>query len=208
MRQHWRSRALEWFKLVASKGPEDGSALGKSAAVRSSSVNVALLSKSHRFETLSLLCQALTAQRPSLQARGALLSFFHQNTGPAAGSRALDPALVSFIDAHTLLFSGSHSSAPAKSFLDRLSECIDRNRGHWRISGAYVACCNIVAVLRYSTGTSLLYTASKTEGATTSSSQHPSLPGKLNNNPQLVHNGLRPARRQSWAPMPIFASHA
>ena len=35
MRQHWRSRALEWFKLVASKGPEDGSALGKYAAVRS-----------------------------------------------------------------------------------------------------------------------------------------------------------------------------
>ena len=160
-------------------------------------MNVALLSKSHRLETLSLLCQALTAQRPSLQARGALLYFFPQNAGPAAGSRALDAALVSFIDAHSFLFSGSHSSAPARSFLDRLSEGIDRNKGHWRTIGAYVACCNIAAVLRYSTGTSLLYTAFKTEGATTTSSQHPSLPGKLNNNPQLVHNELRPARRQS-----------
>lgn len=140
--------------------------------------HLAILARSHPVQQLSSYCRSLTAFQPFISSRESILTLFEPTISRARnpGSRSVSVDTW-FVVTHACLFRVPNTSSlltkAMNNFLGQVETQIQKLGARWREYGAYMATCNIAALLKYGCTDSYIRTLLETDEK---SSSRPSAP--------------------------------
>ncbi|KAG0639286.1 hypothetical protein HOY80DRAFT_886553 [Tuber brumale] len=147
-REVWAGVARFWYSKATDKTPYVGRLFH----------HLAILARPNVLQQLFYYCKSLAVAQPFYPARESILTLFDPifSPGHAFGSHHVD---AGFIKLHGINFTHidlEKFDDALFDYLDNLDKNIGKTESDWKVSGAYIAICNITGLSQYGAKESLL----------------------------------------------------
>ncbi|PWW79037.1 hypothetical protein C7212DRAFT_167186 [Tuber magnatum] len=155
-RDVWAGVARFWYSKATDKTPYVGRLFH----------HLAILSRPNILQQLFYYCKSLAVTQPFFPARESILTLFDPVFSPehASKNRHVD---AGFIQLHGINFTHidlEKFDDALFDYLDNLDQHIGKTESDWKVSGAYIAVCNITGLSQYGAKESLLRLALREGG--------------------------------------------